>query len=143
MKIGFPSIGSALAGLKLPNKGEWGRIIKKHANIFREDMCITIITRNPNNRDVQKDLETNLTWPCYKVEAEKSGDVWKGSLYLHVIPSEQTQLLVYQVLDKDPKMRKHYPDRIIAIEEIPINGTTEQGFDLSQLSSYALSEAKA
>jgi hypothetical protein len=123
---------------KLPNKNEWERIIHKHANLLKNEVIITIITKNPNNRDVEKDANTNLKFPCYRVETTKEGEYWKVSLYLHAIPA-YSQEMIYQTIDKDPVTKKQYPDRVIGVEVRP-RGQDE--FDFRQLSSYALSEVK-
>jgi hypothetical protein len=102
----------------LPNKSEWERIVRKHTDLLKDDVIITIVTKNPKNRDIEKDANSNLKFPCYKVELKKEGEYWKFSMYLHMLPA-YNQNMLYMTIDKDPVTRKHYPDRIIGVEVMP------------------------
>jgi hypothetical protein len=52
------------------------------------------------------------------VELKKEGEYWKFSMYLHMLPA-YNQNMLYMTIDKDPVTRKHYPDRIIGVEVMP------------------------
>lgn len=126
-------------GFRLPRKEDIPKYFnEKIAPHLKQEVCVTIITRNPNNRDVAKDANSNLKFPCYKVDAKQEGETWKVSLYLHTFRT-YTQEMLYFTVDKDPVTKKQYPDRIILVE---ILEKEKPSLDFMQLSGYALSEAK-
>jgi len=104
---------------KIPKitKEEIMKQIGQHADLLKQDMIVTIITKNPKNRDIVKEANSNTSIKelCDKVDIVKEGEYWKISLYLH-LPISYTQTMVYFTFDKDPKTKKDYPDRKILVE---------------------------
>lgn len=125
----------------IPKPSEWNGIIQKQKDNMTADVVVTIKTKNPNNRDVQKDTDTNLVYPCYKTEVRKSGDFYLASLFLHSFGGQPGDTAIqgfYHSLRFDRVLKRHYPDRVILIEKLE----KQPEFDFQQLSSYALSEVK-
>jgi hypothetical protein len=107
---GFPNLPKI-------TKDEIKKKIAHHADLLKQDMIVTIITKNPNNRDIVKEANSNMSIKqlCDKVDIVKEGEYWKISLYLH-LPLNYTMAMVYFTFDKDPKTKRDYPDRKILIE---------------------------
>lgn len=95
------------------------KTIEKHVDVLKQDMIVTIITKNPNNRDIVKEANSNMGIKqlCDRVDVVKEGEYWKVSLYLH-LPLAYTQEMIYYTFDKDPKTKKDYPDRRILVEVV-------------------------
>ena len=125
-------------GFRLPRKEDIPKYFnEKVAPYLKQEVCVTIITKNPNRRDVAKDANTNLKFPCYKVDVRQSGETWVVSMYFYSVVT-YTQAMIYQTLAHDPVTKKQYPDRVITVEVLK---REKPVFDFMQLSGYALSEA--
>ena len=98
----------------LPKKGDVEKIFKERVvPLLKKEMIVTITTRNPNNRDVEKDANSNLKFPCYKVEVKRDGELYIVNLYMHV-PSGFTPETAMLVVSKDPVTKRQYPDRSVS-----------------------------
>jgi N-acetylneuraminic acid mutarotase len=117
---------------KLPPKEEWEGMVKKQLDKAKQSVCITLITKNPKNIDINEYIESykkpkaewkdqNITewkFPCYNAEARHSGDTWVISVYFHIVTGSVQNL--YYGLRVDPVTKRQFPDRQISFEILEV-----------------------
>lgn len=122
MKFPFTATIEKLKVIRNMTKEQIYRTFENQASRMKQDVCYTIVTKNPKDTDIGEYIGTyrksGTEWkfPCYNVEYIKSGDQHMISIYLHIVPGSH-EVLWHSIMH-DPVTKKQFPDMLLGMEII-------------------------